>query len=89
MSMALSEASLSLEGQVAIVTGGGTGIGRGIALEFAKAGAHVVLGSRKIDSSEEVAKEIQSIGRKSLVVQTDVTEKAAVDNLVIIRFYTK
>ena len=40
--------NLSLEGQVAIVTGGGTGIGRSTALEFAKAGADVVVASRRL-----------------------------------------
>ena len=42
----MSIPSFSLEGQVAIVTGGGTGIGRSIALEFVKAGADVVVASR-------------------------------------------
>ena len=74
--------SFSLEGQVAIVTGGGTGIGRGIALEFARAGADVVVGSRKLVNLEKVAEEVRALGRCSLAVQTDISRKADVDNLV-------
>ena len=73
---------LSLEGQVAIVTGGGTGIGRSIALEFAKAGADVAVASRRLPVLEEVAKEIKAMGRRSLCVSTDVSQKVAVDKLV-------
>ena len=78
----MSMPSFSLEGKVAIVTGGGTGIGRGIALEFAKAGADVVVGSRKLVNLEKVAEEVRALGRRSLAVQTDISRKADVDNLV-------
>ena len=74
--------SLSLEGQVAIVTGGGTGIGRGIALEFAKAGADVVVGSRKLANLEKVAEEVRALGKHSLAVSVDITKKTEVDNMV-------
>ncbi len=73
--------NLSLEGQVAIVTGGGTGIGRGIALEFAKAGADVVVASRRLSVLEEVAEEVTALGRRSLAIQTDISRKNDVDNL--------
>jgi len=82
MSMSTSVPSLSLEGEVAIITGGGTGIGRSIALEFAKAGANVVVGSRRLAPLEEVAQEIKDLGKHCLVVQTDVTRKTDVDNLL-------
>jgi len=72
---------LSLEGKVAVVTGGGTGIGRSIALEFAKSGADVVVASRRLAVLEEVAKEIRALGRRSLCVPTDTSRKATVDNL--------
>lgn len=71
-----------LTDKVAIVTGGGTGIGRGIAMEFAKAGAHVIVASRRPDVLEKVAAEIEKMGRRSLVVQTDVIQAEQVDNLV-------
>jgi len=72
----------SLEGKVAIVTGGGTGIGRGIALEFAKAGADVVVGSRKLANLEKVAEEVRALGRRSLAVPVDTTKKTEIDSLV-------
>ena len=81
MTLPVSMLNLSLEGKVAIVTGGGTGIGRGIALEFAKAGADVVVSARRLTNLEEVAKEITVLGRRSLAIQTDVTKKADVDNI--------
>lgn len=60
----------SLEGKVAVVTGGGTGIGRAIALTFADAGADIVVSSRKQENLEEVAEEVRQRGRKALVVAT-------------------
>ncbi len=73
--------NLSLEGQVAIVTGGGTGIGRAIALEFAKAGADVVVASRRLSVLEKVSEEVKTLGKRSLAVQTDISRKTDVDNL--------
>jgi len=78
----MSMPSFSLEGQVAIITGGGTGIGRGIALAFAKAGAEVVVASRKLANLEKVAEEVRSLGRRSLAVPADITNKVDVDNMV-------
>jgi len=74
--------NLSLEGQVAIITGGGTGIGRGIALEFAKAGADVVVASRRLAVLEKIGREVTALGKRSLAVQTDISRKTDVDNLV-------
>ena len=78
----MGTSNLSLEGRVAIVTGGGTGIGRGIALEFAKTGADVVVASRRLSVLEKVAEEVTALGRRSLAVQTDISRKTDVDNLV-------
>jgi 2-deoxy-D-gluconate 3-dehydrogenase len=75
---------LSLEGKLAIVTGGRRGIGRAIALAMAEAGADVALCDRVADDGElvAVAEEIQRLGRRALAVKADVTRKADVDNLV-------
>ncbi len=72
---------MKLEGKVAVVTGGGTGIGRSIAIEFARAGADVVIASRRKEILEQVASEIETLGRNSLAVQTDVSHKADVEKL--------
>ena len=73
---------LQLEERTAIVTGGGRGIGREIALAFAEAGADVVVGARSCVEIESVAAEIEGVGRRALAVQTDVSESAQVDRLV-------
>ncbi len=71
-----------LTDRVAIVTGGGTGIGRGIALEFATAGADVIVASRKLENLERVASEIRGLGRRSLAIATDVRKPEDVENMV-------
>jgi len=82
MSIPISRPVFSLEGKTAIVTGGGTGIGKSITVEFARAGADVVVGGRRLPPLEETAREVRTLGRRSLAVQTDVRKKADVDNLV-------
>ena len=72
----------SLEGKVAIVTGGSRGIGRSIALGFAEAGADVVVASRTVAELEKVAQEIEGLGRRALAIPTNVGVKAEVDNMV-------
>src|SRR5512135_1576525 len=71
-----------LEGQTAIVTGGGRGIGRAIALAFARTGATVALASRSADEVERTATEVRSQGGRALAVPTDVRSRAAVEELV-------
>jgi NAD(P)-dependent dehydrogenase (short-subunit alcohol dehydrogenase family) len=72
----------SLAGRVAIVTGSGTGIGRAIALVFAEQGADVVLAGRRREPLEHTAAEVESVGRRALVVPTDVTDPAQCEELV-------
>lgn len=63
-----------LDGKVALVTGAGKGIGAAIARGFAEAGADVVLAARTRDDLESVAAEVQALGRRALVVPTDVLD---------------
>jgi NAD(P)-dependent dehydrogenase (short-subunit alcohol dehydrogenase family) len=71
-----------LQDKTAIVTGGGNGIGRGIALAYAQAGAHVVVASRNQEHLDEVAGEITALGRESMAIRTDVCNVDMVANLV-------
>jgi NAD(P)-dependent dehydrogenase (short-subunit alcohol dehydrogenase family) len=70
-----------MTGQVAVVTGGGRGIGAGIATAFAQAGAAVVVAARRTEEIDAVAAQIQNAGGRALAVTTDVTDDAAVDAL--------
>jgi len=72
----------TLSGRTAIVTGAGRGIGRAAALALAGAGADVALAARSKDQLERVAGEVEDLGRRALVVPTDVTDRDAVERLV-------
>lgn len=73
---------MKLKDQVAIVTGGGVGIGKVIALTFAREGAHVVLAARTRGRLEETAQEIDALGRKALPIVTDVSDEGQVQSMV-------
>jgi len=75
-------AATALQDQVAIVTGGGTGIGRVIAREMAKVGAHIVVASRNPEHVNPAAEEIQQLGRQGLAVIVDVRVPEQVDAMV-------
>lgn len=70
-----------LDGQVAVVTGGGRGIGEGLALGLAEAGADVVVAARRTAEIEAVAEKIEKLGRRALAVTTDVMDMAEVNRL--------
>ena len=71
-----------LDGRTAIVTGAGSGIGRGTALEMAKAGADIVVAELQPDAAEETAAMVRGLGRHALVVITDVTSTESVDAMM-------
>ncbi len=70
-----------LKDKIAVVTGGGRGIGRAIALAYAREGADLVLAARSIEALNETKATVESLGRKALVVPTDVRHEESVRNL--------
>jgi NAD(P)-dependent dehydrogenase (short-subunit alcohol dehydrogenase family) len=79
-------ASLKFADKVVWITGASSGIGRCLALEFAKQGANVAVSARRVERLTEVVKEIEQLGRKAVAVPCDVTDeqavKAAVEQVV-------
>jgi len=73
---------MSLEGKIAIVTGGGRGIGQAIALVLAEAGADVVITARTPSEIKATSESIKKLGRKTLAIPADVTKSLEVDALV-------
>jgi NAD(P)-dependent dehydrogenase (short-subunit alcohol dehydrogenase family) len=69
-------------GKTALVTGGGRGIGRAIALAFARLGANVVIASRKLEHLEPTQREIETLGVPCLAVPMSIREREQVDALV-------
>jgi NAD(P)-dependent dehydrogenase (short-subunit alcohol dehydrogenase family) len=70
-----------LDGKVAIVTGASSGLGVAAALALAGAGADVALGARRTDALAETAAAVEALGRRAVVVATDVTDAAACEHL--------
>jgi NAD(P)-dependent dehydrogenase (short-subunit alcohol dehydrogenase family) len=74
--------SLRLDGRVALVTGGSRGLGLGMALALAHAGADIALAARTIDQLENAAGLVRATGRQALILPTDVSQVAAVREMV-------
>ncbi len=71
-----------LTDKVAIVTGGGSGIGQAIAIELAREGCDVALCGRRLEPLQETAKAIESLGRRALVLSVDVSQNDGVQGFV-------
>jgi NAD(P)-dependent dehydrogenase (short-subunit alcohol dehydrogenase family) len=78
----MNPSKFSVEGKVTIVTGGGTGVGEGIAREFALAGAPVLIASRKADNLARVRDQIRGAGGACEYQICDVRDPAAVDEMI-------
>ncbi len=77
----------SLEGKVALVTGGSRGMGREMVLAFAQAGADVIIASRRVESCEQLATEVtETTGRAALAVACHVADWDQIDNLVAVSY---
>jgi 3-oxoacyl-[acyl-carrier protein] reductase len=73
---------MELQGQVAIVTGAGRGIGRATALELARMGADIVVAELDAGGADKTATLVQDVGRRAAVIPTDVTKRADLTALV-------
>ncbi len=74
--------NFSLEGKVALITGGSRGIGGATALEYARAGADIAIASRKLPDLEKTAEERRGLGRKALAVAAHMGKMEDINNLV-------
>ncbi len=71
-----------LKDKVAIITGGAKGIGKAISLKFAEEGCDVVVNAMHIEGARKVADDVRALGRKSLAIAADVSNSAAVNDMV-------
>jgi len=78
----MEKAKFDLKGKAAIVTGGGKGIGRAVAIELAASGASVAVAARTKQEIDSVAEEINKTGGKAIAVQVDLTVSEQLENLV-------
>jgi 2-deoxy-D-gluconate 3-dehydrogenase len=76
------EEKLSLKGKTVVITGGGTGLGREMTLAMARAGAELVIASRRLGPIDEVAQAARDLGARAITISTDVTDTAQVATLM-------
>jgi 3-oxoacyl-[acyl-carrier protein] reductase len=74
--------TITLKSEIAIVTGAGRGIGRSVALAFARSGADVVLADINFEEAQEVAERVEALGRQSLSMRVDVSDEDQVQEMV-------
>ncbi len=72
---------MRIENRIALVTGAAKGMGRDICLTLAREGAHLALAARDVPPLEKLKGEVEALGRRALVVPTDVTDEAAVERM--------
>ena len=73
---------MRLLNKVALITGGARGIGREIALLFAREGADIVIGDVNLQEAEKTCRDIEALGRKSLGLELDVTNPVKVEDVI-------
>jgi NAD(P)-dependent dehydrogenase (short-subunit alcohol dehydrogenase family) len=73
---------MELEGKIALVTGAGRGMGKAIALTFAKEGADVAVNDINLDNAEATASEARALGRRSMAIKADVSKREEVNRMV-------
>src|SRR5438876_5206097 len=78
----MSYSKFDLSGRTAVIIGGTSGIGRAIAHGIAEAGADVICSSRRAEQVETAAAEIEGIGRRTIRVAADVSDRASIENLL-------
>ena len=71
-----------LTGKAALVTGGASGIGRGISLALAGQGADIAIADLNHDGARVVAAEVEALGRRSIAIDVDVTDRASIESMV-------
>ncbi|NQV25227.1 MAG: SDR family oxidoreductase [Rhodopirellula sp.] len=82
MTTTRSDSQRPLAGQVAVITGGGRGIGRAIAIAYAEAGAHLCVTARTSSEIDQVAAEINQAGGRAIAVVCDVSNRASVEAMI-------
>lgn len=73
---------MRLEGKVAVITGGGQGLGRAYAIEFAKQGADIVINDVNAENADSVAKEVEALGRKAITVILSVETREGAQQII-------